>query len=272
MLKLVTSVFTTVKYSLANYLSSRYRLRSLSESQAELETWLETTLGQRLLSQQRYHIDQLLHCLFGYHVMQLGISRQLDLASSSPINHRFQLSPTMPSNKHLFSGALAEFEQLPLASESIDVGILHHVLDYSPDPYQTLSEASRVIIPQGYLLIVGFNHWSVLGLCKPIAHMLFNSPQWRYHSLSLRRLTHWLKLLDFEPVCKQYDYYGFPSDRYYSRLDTLGRRFFPGCGAFYVLLARKQVTRMTPIKTPLRKKLNTLPQWGKASPMPQKQK
>ena len=35
MLKLVTSVFTTVKDSLANYLSSRYRLRSLSESQAE---------------------------------------------------------------------------------------------------------------------------------------------------------------------------------------------------------------------------------------------
>ena len=271
MSKRPTSVLNNLRNGVANAWRSRFYIRPLSESQTELEVWLQTPFGQRLISQQRHHISQLLRCIFGYHIMQLSISRTLDLTADSPINHRFQLSPQMPQKKFEPACAVANFDYLPVDSESIDVGILHHVLDYSPNPYQTLFEASRVIIPNGHLLIVGFNPWSLSGLCKPIARVTVNSPQWRRHSLSLAHIVNWLRLLDFEPVCKQYGYYGLPTDSYCRRTDIVGRKLLPFCGAFYVLLARKQIARMTPVKSP-KQTFKPLPQWGKVSPIPRKQR
>ena len=271
MSKWPTSILNGLRNGVTNAWNSRFYIRPLSESQTELEFWLQTPLGQRLISQQQQHISRLLRCIFGYHIMQLSISQRLDLTTDSPINHRFQLSPQMPRKKPNFVDAVANFGYLPVDSESIDLAILHHVLDYSPNPYQILYESSRVIIPNGHLLIVGFNPWSLSGLCQRIARVTVNSPQWRHHSLSLARVINWLRLLDFEPVCKQYGYYGLPTNSYCRQTDIVGRKLLPFCGAFYVLLACKQVARMTPVKSP-KQTFKPLPQWGKISPIPRKQR
>lgn len=265
------SILNNTKNSVLNAVSRSFGVQSLSEeNQRQLEVWLQTPLGQRLLEQQCYHVDQLLRCVFGYHIMQLSISRQLDLSSGSAINHRFQVSSHTLINKGCLDGVIAQFENLPLASESVDVGILHHVLEFSLNPHQILCEASRVIIPHGYLLIIGFNPWSLLGICKPVAQFISRSSQWRYHSLPLGRIVDWLCLLDFEVVYKCHDYYGLPSDvGYRPWIDTLGRKLFPSFGAFYIVLARKQVMRMTLAKQ-TQQKINTLPEWGKTSAVPRK--
>ena len=91
MSKWPTSILNGLRNGVTNAWNSRFYIRPLSESQTELEIWLQTPLGQRLISQQQQHISHLLRCIFGYHIMQLSISQTLDLTTDSPINHRFHL-------------------------------------------------------------------------------------------------------------------------------------------------------------------------------------
>ena len=47
--------------------------------------------------------------------------------------------------------------QLPLASQSMDLVVMPHVLEFSKDPHQILREAERVLMPEGQIIIAGFN-------------------------------------------------------------------------------------------------------------------
>jgi len=253
------SRYLATKHRLASTLKGRFGVQPLHTAQNDLEQWLDSPLGQRLLTEEHRCIERSLRCLFGYHLMQLSISRKLDLCCDSPINHRFQLN-VQPFGESDLSGCVANFEQLPLSSDSIDVCLLHHVLEFSTNPHQLLREASRAIIPHGYLLIVGFNPWSLYGACRPLAGLVSRSAQWRYNSLRLGRLFDWLRLLDFEPMAVEKGYYGLPfGQRPSPWMDNLGRSFLSGCGAFYVVSARKQVMPVTPVKP---KWQATLPEWA----------
>ncbi len=239
----------------------RHGVMPLDSTIAALETWLESPFGLALMQREQASLDRALNCLFGYHLMQLSISRRLELSSASTINHRFALTPGEIQAGSRIQGR-AELDQLPLPAESIDVAILHHVLEYSPGPHQLLREASRVIIPRGHLVILGFNPWSVMGCCKPFAQLISRRPQWRYHSLRLGRVLDWLRLLDFEPISIEQGFYRPPLTRtsllerlrWMERLGTSSN--LPG-GAYYCIVARKEIAAMTPIR-PLWPNLNRI--------------
>ena len=50
----------------------------------------------------------------------------------------------------------ADLYQLPMAAESADLAILHHVLHFAQQPAAAIAEAARVLAPGGRLLIVDF--------------------------------------------------------------------------------------------------------------------
>ncbi|TQV81298.1 class I SAM-dependent methyltransferase [Exilibacterium tricleocarpae] len=239
----------------------RHGIVPLSAAIAALESWLDSPFGRALMEREQASVDRALNCLFGYHLMQLSISRRLDLSAASTINHRFALTPGDLNDDSRIQGR-AELDSLPLPAESIDVVLLHHVLEYSQRPHQLLREASRVIIPRGHMVILGFNPWSVMGMCKPFAQLLNRKQHWRYHSLRLGRLLDWLRLLDFEPISVEHGFYRPPLARA-SFLDRLGwmerlghATNFPG-GAYYCVVARKEIAAMTPIR----------PVWSNVNPI-----
>ena len=45
----------------------------------------------------------------------------------------------------------AEFRDLPIASNSIDLLLLQHALEFSEHPHQILREVQRVLMPEGDL-------------------------------------------------------------------------------------------------------------------------
>ncbi len=59
---------------------------------------------------------------------------------------------------------LAEAENIPLASDSIDVVVLPHVFEYSNNPHRLLRELDRILIDDGHLVILGINRFSLWGL------------------------------------------------------------------------------------------------------------
>jgi len=139
---------------------------------------------------------------------------------------------------------------MPFRENSLDCVVAHHVLDHDENAHQCLREAAQMVVPNGYLVIVGFNPLSFWGLSR-LMQPYGLAPKGHY--LSKTRLMDWLTLLGYRvelvsgcqflpPIILRY----FPKfskvfDRVCSRLRL------PGSGV-YVLLARKLVAGRTPIR------------------------
>ena len=142
------------------------------------------------------------------------------------------------------------FEELPFAEQSIDLILLPHVLELAGDPYQTLREVNRVLRPDGRVIISGLNPISLWG-----ARQAAGRPFGRYYMPDERRmigpprLKDWLRLLSFEIDSIRYGCYRPPltSAKAFERgqfLERAGDRWWPICGAVYVLSAIKRVRAM----------------------------
>jgi len=222
----------------------RHSLRPLSE-------WFGSPLGQLLANKEQEFIDEELRNLFGYHLLQLSVAQQLDLTQASRISHRFALYP-QNTEQPVVTG-LADFNHLPLPANSIDLVLLHHVLDYSQKPHHVLREASGVLISQGHLVIIGFNPWSLFGLWRWLVRFFSRAPQWRHQSLRLGRVLDWLAVLDFEPVTVKQGFYCPPCHKpntikYLQWMEHWGKWLGLPWGGFYIIVARKDSLTMTPIK------------------------
>ena len=234
------------KNPLAQKVLGRQAELPLIDSIPVLEQWFSTSMGQEFLRQQRAAIDGMLPTLFGYHLMQLSVMRDLRLWDSSKIHHRFALSPVAGEG----IGALYEDGRLPLESDSVDVVIGHHILDYSQSPHQLLKELCRVVLPSGYILIVGFNPLSMVGLYSVIARFA-GSSVWHNHALSTKRLVDWMTLMDFSVQKVEYGFYQPPFGALSEhRLSTCFNQHMlksqSPFGGFYAILAKKEVAPLTP--------------------------
>jgi SAM-dependent methyltransferase len=218
------------------------------------EQWAKTPTGQAIFAKQKNLLEQKLETLFGYHLMQISAVGRCDFLQSSKIRHKFSVS----RRQDLAADLYCDEQALALRSDSIDVAVLHHVLDYSKDPHKLLREVTRVVLPSGHIVIVGFNPKSLF-LPNMLLSRLFNKPVWQTQLLSADRLADWLTLLGFTVESVDYAYYRLPVRHRFAaslldRIEQLCSRYQLGGGAFYLILARKDVSTITPIK-PKRKAL-----------------
>lgn len=229
-----------------------FGLCDLRSSVPSVERWFDSPLGREVLRAEQEWLDETLSCLFGYHLLQLSVSRQPVLYQNSRINHRFALHPLA---QHAESGiqGTADFEYLPLDKESIDVAIVHHLLEYTQDPRRLLRELSWSIAPHGYLIVLCFNPWSIMGMSRSASGLLTRRPDLRARRVSLSRTLDWLQLLDFEPtqVCRllfRPPINNSASLRYTQWMERVGQRLDIGVGGVYVVVARKQMAAVRPTK------------------------
>lgn len=211
--------------------------------------WFDSPAAQALLRRERALLSAQLPTLFGYHMLQLGDRFPVEAFEGSPIKHKI----TMSVEPRASSGLLGRPEQLPFERESLDLVLLPHILEFSATPHNILREVDRCLIPEGHVLIFGFNPWSHWQLIR--AAMRWRHPvPWRGKYLSPRRLSDWLKLLGFEVLLSETFVFLPPfRDRpWMQRLDfiePLGERLLPWMGGVYGLLARKRVETMTPLRS-----------------------
>ena len=52
---------------------------------------------------------------------------------------------------------------LPFEAQSVDLLVMPHTLEFTSDPHRLLREAERVLMPEGRLIILGFNSLSLWG-------------------------------------------------------------------------------------------------------------
>lgn len=241
-----------------NRIKKNYNHRCGSDQKAieNLRQWYRTDLGLRLLEQEKHTLDGILANLFGYHLLQIGVITEQNLLSSSLIPHSMILQRDAGAvnfdddlSKILIGGLP---DSLPVASDSLDVILLPHVLEFNRDPHQVLREVDRTLIPEGHVVITGFNPWSIWLLWRITLGWRQRTP-WCGHFMGLPRIKDWLTLLGFDIISTHHNFYRPPLNHAgmmskLSFVENIGKRFWPILGASYTLVAKKRVFTMTPIK------------------------
>jgi SAM-dependent methyltransferase len=235
--------------------------------------FLASAAGRYLLDWEQRQLDAAVVDIFGYHALQLG-TPQIDglrenrmplrcialdggsgearwieqrLACATPSAHDFP-HPGLSGRREV--ALVARFDELPFASQSIDLLVLPHVLDFAQEPHRVLREADRVLMPEGQIIISGFNPASLWGTRHWMGRMglrpfLPASSQ----MIALPRLKDWLKLLSFEVNRGRFGCYAPPvrSESWIARwsfLEKAGDRWWPVLGSVYMLTAIKRVQGM----------------------------
>ncbi|MDY6980638.1 MAG: methyltransferase domain-containing protein [Pseudomonadota bacterium] len=221
---------------------------------ARLDQWYATRLGRLLAEQEQQQLDCELVNLFGYHLLHLGSPADRTMLRASRVNHhmRSRLDPDSRAAGEDERVLCLQPTALPFIPDSLDVVVLSHVLEFSDDPHTVLREVERSLIPEGHVAILGFNPVSLWGLVRLFRGSTGQLP-WCGHFMTLTRLKDWLALLGFDVVQQRRYCYRPPwqRPRLMQRLafvERLGRRLWPLFGGGYLLVARKRVVTLTPIR------------------------
>jgi SAM-dependent methyltransferase len=151
-----------------------------------------------------------------------------------------------------------DFDALPFPNQSVDLVVLPHALELARDPHLTLSEVERVLVPEGRVMILGFNPASLWGLRQRVGEgaqrfgidrrgALFLPRAGEF--LGYRRVRDWLRLLSFEVEAARFGCWRPPlrTQKWLDRtawLERVGERWWPVLGAVYFIVAVKRVRGM----------------------------
>ena len=87
--------------------------------------------------------------------------------------------------------------RLPVLSNSMDMIIMPHLLEFELNQHQTLREIERVLKPEGKLIILNFNPWNWWVRYKYLSTQV-NEDLLMRSLISRSKILDWLKLLNFE--------------------------------------------------------------------------
>ncbi|WP_028497691.1 class I SAM-dependent methyltransferase [Microvirgula aerodenitrificans] len=204
-----------------------------------LKEWLASPLGQYVMAREQAYFDQAVADAFGYRAIQIGFADQPFLRDNRiPWQRVVGLRPD--------ADIVADPAQLPFAAQSLDLVLMPHTLDFTSHPHEVLREVERVLVPEGRLLLTGFNPVSLFG----VRRVLTRAPSpWNGNFLSLGRLKDWLELLNFDIAGGAFLCYAPPlaSDKWRDRftfMEDAGDRWWPVASGVYALEAVKRVRGM----------------------------
>ena len=226
--------------------------QTIVKQQAVYE-WFERPLGRSIQAIEVDRLRPVLAGLYAVRAVQIGSIGSFDLLGSCDASSRYVVDTLPGREDESCSPVRALPEALPFDSKSIDLVVLPHTLDFSDQPHQVLREVERVLIPEGHVVILGFNPVSLWGLRRLFARRVNRTVPWNANFIGLRRIKDWLALMHFEITGGSMLYYRPPLtnssllDRLFL-LDRLGDRWWPMMAGIYLLVARKRVAGLTPIR------------------------
>jgi len=220
----------------------------------QLNSWYQQALGIEWALAIKQCLDCKLPKLFGYYMLQLGIDEQQQWLIKSPIRHKCILT----SHFEAHSAGVCRYTELPFSDNSIDVVFLPHTLELVVDPEAVLREVYRVLIPEGHLLIAGFNPLSFWGM-RQFTRVNHAESPWSGKFSSALRLKRQLTHLGLTIQSVDDFFYRPPikSTVWLNKclfLETLGRLVWLYPGGGYLLMATKQAIPVQRIKLTWRHK------------------
>lgn len=207
----------------------------------DIDGWLDSPQGRYVMTWERARVDALVSDLFGYNALQLSLPQINFLA-----HNRIPLRQIAGESGKV--DVLCDLRELPFSANSIDLVVMPHILEFHEDPHQILREVERILIPDGQLIVTGFNPLSLWGLRRKVLRdpgNILNSGNF----ISVLRLRDWLHLLSFEVDRGNFGCYAppFRHEHWLKRfhfMEAAGDRWWSFAGGVYMLRAVKRVRGM----------------------------
>jgi SAM-dependent methyltransferase len=228
-----------------NHLSSEKNIIALG-------SWLDTSAGTYVRMWEESCLNTLTADIFGFNAVQIGLP-EINALQANRMPNKWLTSSHAALNTAQDTHSISivhDFTELPFATQSLDLVVLPHVLEFAVEPHQVLREVERVLIPEGQVIICGFNPASLWGARQMAgrlsgAHFLPQDSEF----ISVPRLKDWLKLLNMEASRGYFGCYAPPcrTDKWLHRfefMDKAGDRWWPFLGAVYIVQAIKRIKGM----------------------------
>ncbi|MFM0163310.1 Methyltransferase domain-containing protein [Burkholderia sp. GAS332] len=238
--------------------------------------WTDSPPGRYVLEWEQTQLDRVVSDVFGYHALQLGLPQLdalrenrmpcrglvLDAASGASAPYAYPRGLGRAGNDLGSSAAQGlpapagrsavwcDLLDLPFEAQSVDLIVMPHTLEFTSDPHRLLREAERVLMPEGQLIILGFNSLSLWGARQSVGKVTGRPfvPA-AVDLIAFTRLKDWIKLLGFDLERGRFGCYRPPlgSEQWLSRygfMEAAGDRWWPIFGATYMIKAIKRVRGM----------------------------
>jgi SAM-dependent methyltransferase len=214
-----------------------------------LQHWFETPLGRLLAEVERQALDRHLDRWAGASLLQIGGfggGRRVLRANTS----RQWLVDADGCGQ---VDCVLQPDKLPFQSDSMDIVVLVHSLEFSGNPHRVLREAARVLAPEGHLLVLTFNLASLWGLAHSLPTLQRRGAPWNGQYFTSRRVRDWLTLLDLETVAVEHHFFRPPLSRarvqeQMAPLERWAPRLVPWFGGVHMIVAQKHVVGVTPLR------------------------
>ncbi|GAB4256944.1 MAG: class I SAM-dependent methyltransferase [Methylomicrobium sp.] len=162
-----------------------------------LFSWYQTPRGKMLQEVEADYIRRSITVSCKQRVLQIGGLGWEGEFIDCTLYRGFMI---LDANNLGCEGALkirAKAYNLPIQSDSIDLILLPHMLEFDANRFQTMREIERVLKAEGHLLIINFNPWSFWVRYQYLWDKKM-ADSWTGHFIGKRRVLDWLKLLNFE--------------------------------------------------------------------------
>jgi len=225
------------------------------------DLWLTQFLGHSVLEAEKKFLLHSLATYFGKQGLLLGVPHQNELLKASVTAHQIVLTPIISKTRQIKT-IESDFDELPISTGRVDLVLLPHTLEYLDNPRQLLSEACRIVKPEGHIVILGFNPISMWGIRKFFSKKNKGVP-WSSNFIRAASIKEWLALADFElvkqntllfrPPLKHHGLY-----RKLNFLEWVGNKCYGYFGGVYVLIAKAKVIPLTPIRLRWKQSLSSM--------------
>ena len=216
----------------------------------DLETirnWYQIGAGSSVARSIEQSLFEVTSCIFGYVAIEVGcVFKDCNLLKNCSIRQKVLVDRSGSANIYASPTAL------PIENDCVDLFLLPHTLDFTRKPHEILREVERCLVPEGHIVIIGFNPMSFYGLWRMFLARKKLVP-WNAKFYSLSRIRDWCSLLGFEEVNLQYAAHLPPFKRlqklkHMQSISAVMKKHLRSFGGIYIFVARKRVARVTPLK------------------------
>ncbi len=210
-------------------------------------TWLSA-----IFDAEKRELDNILPDLTGYYILLLGHFARTNILASSPTPYKLCMLEQLTENRFDAELVYGYYDELPFLTNSLDIVVAPHCIEWVEQPRRLIKEIYRVIMPEGYALILGFNPVSLFAIKNKFTNgKMQNLDQFNMvSSIHVRAMLQAagfeiinFKTFAFRPPVRRRQLYN--SLKF---LEPLGHLLWPYSGNVYFYLVKKTVLTMTPIR------------------------
>lgn len=157
----------------------------------------QTAKGQSLLQSEAEFLQRSITVSCKQSILQIGELGWESQFIDSSLYRRFVVLDIGDTGLSETRRIMARPSELPVLSNSIDMVIMPHLLEFDLNQHQTLREIERVLKPEGKLIVLNFNPWNWWVRYKYLSTQV-NEDFLMRSLISRSKILDWLKLLNFE--------------------------------------------------------------------------